>query len=111
VSRARLIELAARRAGLVADARLEREALAVVVAKGDALALRGMRVMESFQRIADEVRARPLFALAAVAALVALKPRRALSWVLKGWSVWRMYRGAQRWWQGYMSGMSPNTPR
>lgn len=111
MSRARLIELAGHRARLVADARLEREALAAMVARGDALALRGARLSEGFRRIAGELQARPLLALGAVAALVALKPRRALSWILKGWSAWRMYRGALRWWNGYMGGGWPGAPR
>ena len=111
MSRARLIELAGRRARLVSEARLEREALAAVVAKGDALALRAVHLSDGFHRVVDELRARPLLALAAVAAVVALKPRRALGWVLKGWSAWRMYRGALRWWQGYMGGVSPGMPR
>jgi len=34
-----------------------------------------------------------------VALLVALRPRRALGWLMKGWSAWRLYRGAQRWWR------------
>lgn len=107
MSRARLLELAGRRASLVAEARLEREALAAMLARSDALALRGVRLAEGIQRIAAELQARPLLALAAVAALVALKPRRALGWILKGWSAWRMYRGALRWWHSFTGGSKP----
>ncbi|MNC86216.1 hypothetical protein D3C83_18560 [compost metagenome] len=35
----------------------------------------------------------------ALALLIAVRPRRALGWALKGWTVWRTVRSAQRWWQ------------
>jgi len=45
------------------------------------------------------VRRQPLIVVAGVALLIALRPRRALGWALKGWTVWRTVRSAQRWWQ------------
>jgi hypothetical protein len=47
----------------------------------------------------EELRRRPLLCAAVVALTIALRPRRALGWALKGWTAWRAVRSAQRWWQ------------
>lgn len=42
----------------------------------------------------------PEWVVGAVATLVVLKPRRVLSWGLKGWSGWRMWQRARAAWAG-----------
>ncbi len=93
--RARLLELAARRARLAERARTERGQLAALVARGDALSA----WLETGRRVLDEARRSPLLVLAAVAVLAALRPRRVLRLLAGGWTLWRLYRSAQRWWQ------------
>lgn len=74
--RARLFQLAARKAALVERARAERERTAELLGEAS----------------------RP-FALAAGAlVLVALRPRRVLRWLASGWSVLQLYRAARLWW-------------
>jgi hypothetical protein len=50
-------------------------------------------------RLLEELRRRPLLVSVGVALLIVFRPRRALGWALKGWSLWRTVRGLQRWWQ------------
>jgi hypothetical protein len=102
-TRARLIHLAERRARLQELARAERESLAAVMARSDEAAL----LLQRLRGILDELRNRPWIVAGGVALLVALRPRRALGWLLKGWSAWRMYRGAQRWWKQF-AGRTPD---
>jgi YqjK-like protein len=102
--RAQLILLAERRARLQELARAEREGLAAVLARGDEAAV----LLQRARRIVEELRRQPWIVAGGLALLVALRPRRALSWLMKGWSAWRLYRGAQRWWKQYV-GSTPNT--
>lgn len=104
MTRRRLIELTEQRGRLVAAAQLQREALATMVATGDTVALRGLRIAEGAQKVAQEIRARPLLALAAIATLAALRPRKALGWLVKGWSAWRFFRGARLWFDRLAAG-------
>ena len=101
--RARLLALAERRARRSALAAAQRDSLAALAARGDAAARRLDSALSLARRTAGELRTRPLLVAAAVAALVALRPRLALGWAirwgLKGWSLWRGYRTALRWWQ------------
>ena len=92
-ARERLIRLAERRARLQNHAHAEREALATMIARGDELGLLWQRA----HRLLDEARRHPWIVAGGVALLVALSPRRALGWLMKGWTAWRMVRGAQRW--------------
>jgi hypothetical protein len=94
-ARERLIELAERRTRLQARAQAEREALASTIEHVDQVA----GLVQRLRVIVDEVRSRPWIVGGGVALLFALKPRRALGWLAKGWSAWRMYRGAERWWR------------
>ena len=93
--RSHLLRLAERRARLVERAQTERESLAALLARGDGAA----DWLAAGGRLLDELRRQPLLAAAGAVLLFALRPRRALGWLLKGWSAWRMVRGAQRWWQ------------
>jgi len=93
--RARLIGLAERRAQLQLRAQSERERVAALVTRGDA----ALAWVDKGRRMLQELGRRPLIIVAAVALLVALRPRRALKWLASGWSLWRLYRHASRWWQ------------
>ena len=74
--RARLFAVVARKAALIERSRAERERVASLLGE-----------------------ARGPFALAAGAALlVALRPRRALGWLAKGWSAVQLYRAARLLW-------------
>jgi hypothetical protein len=99
-ARAKLLELAERRARLVEQARTQRAQLARGLAGTDAA---GAVLARAF-RVVEEIRQQPLIVAAAVALLVALRPRRALGWLMKGWSAWRLYRGARRLWQRLAAG-------
>lgn len=92
-TRERLIRLAERRALLQERARAERESLAAMVASSD----EWTKAIQVAGRVAAELRRQPWIVAAGVALLVALRPRRALGWLMKGWGAWRIYRGARRW--------------
>lgn len=92
--RARLIDLAERRARLTGRAGTEREALARLVARGDAAAA----WLETARRLFAELKHRPLLVAAAVALVTALRPKRIFKLLAGGWSLWRLYRSARRWW-------------
>jgi len=94
--RARLLALAERRARLTALAGAERESLAAFVARTDGAVGKVAGALAVVRRQLGKLRDQPLLVAAAVALLVVLRPRRALGWALKGWSLWRAYRGAQR---------------
>ena len=102
-ARAKLLELAERRSRLVERARTEREQLARAFAGTDTAA----SLLARAGRIVEGIRQQPLVVAAGVALLVALRPRRALGWLMKGWSAWRLYRGAQRWWRQFV-GRAPD---
>ncbi len=96
--RERLLELAERRAHLQARALAEREALASQMSPADGVAAAATAVLHAAQRGVAEARRHPLIMVVGVALLVALRPRRALGWLVRGWSLWRLYRGALGWW-------------
>jgi len=102
-ARARLLELAERRSRLIERARAQREQLARSLAGTDTAA----DLLARAFRVVEGVLQQPLIVAAAVALLVVLRPRRALRWLMKGWSAWRLYRGAQRWWRQY-AGRAPD---
>jgi hypothetical protein len=91
--RERLIILRERRALLLQRAEAERATLAVAVSRADA----AMRWIDTGRALIDAAARRPLWIVAAVAFLVALRPRRALKWIAGGWSLFRVYRGARAW--------------
>jgi YqjK-like protein len=112
VIRNQLIALGARRSRLAADAQSEREAIARAIAPADGAASVVASLLAVARRAAGEARQRPELVVAGVALLVALRPRRALAWIARGWSLWRLYRGAQRWWSRFdaLTG-APAVPR
>jgi hypothetical protein len=93
--RARLIALAERRALLLHRAQSEREHVAALVTRADA----ALAWVDKGRRVLQELGRHPLIVVAAVALLVALRPRRALKWLASGWTLWRLYRQANLWWQ------------
>jgi hypothetical protein len=97
--RARLLLLAERRARLAARASAERESLAAYMARTDGPVRVATRALAAGARLLEEMRRQPLLVAAGAALLIALRPRRALGWALKGWTVWRTVRSAQRWLQ------------
>ena len=96
--RARLLVLAERRARLQVRAHSEREMFAAVLTPTDGAALATISAYRAVRRALVEARRHPLFMAAGIALLVVLRPRRALGWLARGWSLWRLYRGAQGWW-------------
>jgi hypothetical protein len=98
-TRAHLISLAERRMHLMARARSERDHLASVVARTD----RAAAVFERVRGLLDQLRRQPWILVAAGGLLIALQPRRTFGWLMKGWSAWRLYRGAQRWWNQFVA--------
>ena len=97
--RARLLVLAERRARLTVLASAERESVAALLARGDGAVRMAAGALAAGRRLLGHLRDRPLLVVAGAALLIALRPRRALGWALRGWSLWRTYRGLQRWWQ------------
>jgi len=96
--RARLLALAEQRARLAERAQTERRSLAAVLAPADAAASLAAAAIRAGQGALDQAARHPLATAAGVALLAALRPRRAATWLARGWSLWRLYRGARGWW-------------
>lgn len=101
--RARLIALRERRAALAARAEREREALDAWLARADIV----QGWIGAGRDLGRAVLRRPWLVAAAVALLVALRPRRAFRWIATGWSLARLARNLWRWWQR----LAPETAR
>ncbi len=84
----RLARIQARRQQLLGRAQVEREALAREV---DALAP-AVRVVDYGIAGIDWIRRHPEPVIVAAVAFVLLKPKRAVSWALRGFSLWQGYR-------------------
>jgi len=95
--RERLLYLAEQRARLSTQSRMEREHLAALLGPADAVGSMALSAL----RALDEARRHPLILAAIVVLLVALRPRRVFSMLVRGWSVWRLYRGASDWLQRF----------
>ena len=96
--RERLLALAERRARLVVHAQAERATINRLLAPADAAASLGMSLFRFASNVVNQARQYPLGVIAGVALLVGLRPRRAVFWLSRGWSLWRLYRGARGWW-------------
>lgn len=99
--RARLLALAERRTRLVARAQAEREAVVSLLAPADAVSSMALAVYNLARRALQEAREHPLLAIAGGVALAAIRPRRAIAWIAKGWSLYRMYRSLLPVWQRF----------
>ena len=93
--RARLVALRERRVLLTARAQLEREQLAVQLAHADA----ALAWLERGRSALEAARRRPLLLAAAAVLILLWRPRRVLRLLASGWSLWQLYRRAQRWWE------------
>ena len=96
--RERLLALAERRARLVAHAHSERVTINALLAPADAAASLGTSLFRIARSVTERAGQHPLEVVAGVALLVALRPKRAFTWLSRGWSLWRLYRGARGWW-------------
>ncbi len=88
----RLIELAERRERLVAKIALQRTELSGHMApwKGVcAVADQGINALRY-------LRQHPAWVAGAVALVVALRPRKALAWMRRGWTVWKLIRNLRQ---------------
>lgn len=83
-----LAALAERRERLVARAAEEREALATGLARAD----QATGWLHAGLSIVDRARRHPLLVAGAAAALVALRPRITMKWLLRAWTLWRTLR-------------------
>ena len=92
--RARLLELRERQLRLAACAQAEREQLALQLERADA----ALAWLERGRDMVAEVRRRPLLLAAAALLVMAWRPRRVLKLLASGWSLWQLYRRAQRLW-------------
>ena len=90
--RQRLLVLAEHRARLAARAQAERESIARLLAPTDAMSAMATSVFRAVRGIFREARKYPLLAIAGGVALAAMRPRRAIGWIAKGWSLYRLYR-------------------
>jgi hypothetical protein len=90
--RERLLALAEHRTRLVARAQADRESFAQLLAPTDAMSAMASSVFRAVRRIFQEARKYPLLALAGGVVLAAMRPRRAIGWIARGWSFYRLYR-------------------
>ena len=96
--RERLLALAEHRARLAARAQAERETLNAQLTPADAAGTLAVSVLRAARGLLDLAARYPLGVVAGMALLVVLRPRRALTWLSRGWSLWRVYRGARGVW-------------
>jgi len=110
--RERLLALAERRARLMARAQQERTAINALLAPADGTASLAVSLFRTARGALQKAREYPLLVVAGVALLAALRPRRAIRWLARGWSLWRLYRGAYGWWRRFAetAGAQAGTP-
>jgi hypothetical protein len=109
--RERLLALAERRAQLRARAQAERASLTSLLAPADAAANLAASVIRVARNVIDQAARHPLLTVAGVALLAALRPRRALVWLGRGWSLWRLYRGARGLWLRFAAPAPAGAPK
>ena len=88
----RLRQLEARRLYLMSHARAERAALSTQLAPSDAFA----SMLAAVSRMLRWAGRHPLVVGAAAAVFTWLRPRRALTWLARGLSAWRVYLELRR---------------
>ena len=110
--RARLLALAEHRTRLVARAEADRESVARLLMPADAASSMALAAYNLARRAFQEAREHPLLAIAGGVALAAIRPRRAIAWIAKGWSLYRMYRSLLPVWQRFAgAAVSAGRPR
>ena len=105
--RGRLLTLAERRAHLVARAQAERESVERLLAATDGFSSAAGALAGLARGALTQALQHPLFSAAGLLAFFLLRPRRAIGWLAKGWSLWRLYRGAHGWWQRFAAANPP----
>ena len=95
--RKRLIELHARRGALIEQAASERERISAALVRADAAG----SWIDAAVNAAGKARQYPLLLAAGAAFLVALRPGRALSWLMKGWSLYQIVRRGMSLWERF----------
>jgi hypothetical protein len=106
--REHLLQLAEHRTRLVARAQAERASLNALLAPADAAGALAASVLRVARDVVEIAGRHPLSVVAGMALLVALRPKRAVIWLSRGWSAWRLYRGARGWWLRFSA---PEAPR
>ena len=96
--RARLLALAEHRMRLSARAQAEREALDTLLVPADGASALATTLLRTLRRAMEAAQRQPLLAIAGAVLFAVLRPKRALSWLARGWSLWRLYHGARGWW-------------
>ncbi len=86
--RGKLIELHARRGVLIAQAAGEREHIAAYLARADAVG----GWIGAAVHAAAEARRYPLLLAVGAGFIIALRPVQALSWLMKGWSLYQLVK-------------------
>ncbi len=110
--RQRLLALAEQRARLAARAQAERASLAALLLPADGAGALAATLLRGVRRAMDAAGRQPLLAVAGVVLLAVLRPRRALGWLARGWSLWRLYREARIWWLRFAAANPPaRTPK
>ncbi len=94
MTRSRLITLGQNRARLIGRARVEREHLGAQVAQIES----ALSWVEMARKGAHEAGRHPLIIALAIAVVVAVRPRNALGLLIRGLSLWRLYKRARRLW-------------
>jgi len=94
MTRDRLISLGQHRSRLLGRARVEREQLGAHVARIDA----SLSWIDVARKGVQEARQHPLLVALAVAVIVAIHPRKAVSLAISALSLWRLYHRARRVW-------------
>jgi YqjK-like protein len=87
---AKLIELAERRATLMARAAADRAELSRALAPWR----KGLMVLDQGAQAIRSLRSHPEWVVGGVALLVMFRPWRMVKWVPRGWLLWRMARMA-----------------
>ena len=95
--RERLIVLRERRARLVDRAAGERECIAATVQRAAAIE----PWLAAAQRFATEARRHPAWMVGAIAFFFAIRPRRAFSLAMRGWSLYQIYRRGRQLWDRF----------
>ena len=110
--RERLLALAEHRTRLAARAESERATINKLLAPADAAASLAISLFAVARTVQAQAQRYPLAAAAVMALLVALRPKRAITWLSRGWSLWRLYRGARGWWLRFeASGTAADAPK
>jgi len=100
--RARLLALHARRGELTSRAAVERDRMAGLLDRTDAAGV----WLNAASRLGAEAGRHPLLLVAVAAFVFALRPQRILGWLLRGWSLYQIYKRGLAVWQGIASSIA-----